>query len=258
MAPPHFAEAERDMKLALSLIRRDGGTQSRAELNAEAVTAYGDAMLAGAVFPPVIVFYDGAEYWLADGFHRWEAADAAGLEEIESDVRQGTRRDAILFSVRANASHGVQRTHSDKRRAVQILLNDAEWSLWSHRKIAEATGVSHTFVSKLVGTNPLRSGNVATVGTESVDGGGNNRHSLPIRPATVATSSTSTMASVATPSAPPHVEDTQVAARAEESLVRAVVVVVDACTRRRARLLLQPVLEDSIKKLARLAQESAA
>ena len=54
----------------------------------------------GAKFPPVTVF-DGENNWLSDGFHRFYA----GLEEIEADVRQGTLRDAKLFSMSANAVH---------------------------------------------------------------------------------------------------------------------------------------------------------
>jgi hypothetical protein len=31
---------------------------------------YAEDMAAGAVFPPIVVFFDGAEYWLA-GFVSW-------------------------------------------------------------------------------------------------------------------------------------------------------------------------------------------
>ena len=36
----------------------------------------------GAVFPPVIVFYDGTSYWLADGFHRVGATESLGRTAI--------------------------------------------------------------------------------------------------------------------------------------------------------------------------------
>jgi ParB-like chromosome segregation protein Spo0J len=49
-------------------------------------------MAAGGVFPPIVVFFDGAEYWLGDGFHRIIAAVALGLVEIAADVREDPRR----------------------------------------------------------------------------------------------------------------------------------------------------------------------
>lgn len=113
--------------LPITDIRTDGGTQSRVQLDWIAVNEYAAAMREGAQFPPVVVFHDGAEYWLADGFHRVRAAEHAELDTIAVDVRQGTRRDAVLYSVGANSSHGVRRTNADKRAAVLLLLGDEEW-----------------------------------------------------------------------------------------------------------------------------------
>jgi N6-adenosine-specific RNA methylase IME4 len=97
----------------------------------------------------VTLFYDGGAYWLADGFHRHAAHLKAGATDIAADIRQGTRRDAILHSVGANQSHGLRRTNDDKRRAVMTLLNDEEWGKWSAREIAEHCGVSHDFAARL-------------------------------------------------------------------------------------------------------------
>ena len=68
-------------RIALDAIRLDGGTQPRARINEKVVAAYAAAMKAGAQFPPVTVFLDGADRWLADGFHRIHAARRAGLDE---------------------------------------------------------------------------------------------------------------------------------------------------------------------------------
>ncbi|MBH2008230.1 MAG: ParB-like nuclease domain-containing protein [Xanthomonadaceae bacterium] len=135
--------------LSLDLIRTDGGTQSRVELNEETYLDYAEAMLAGAKFPAVTVFHDGASYWLADGFHRFFAVQEAGLHEIEADIRQGTQRDAVLFSLGANGSHGQRRTNADKRKAVETLFADAEWSAWSNTEIARACSVSEGMVRSL-------------------------------------------------------------------------------------------------------------
>lgn len=64
--------------IALTSIRTDGGTQPRARLNEDQVAEYVEAMESGATFPPLVVFHDGAAYWLADGFHRYHAATARG------------------------------------------------------------------------------------------------------------------------------------------------------------------------------------
>lgn len=133
-------------QLAISEIKIDGGTQSRAALNEAVVAEYAEAIQAGASLPPVVVFFDGSAHWLADGFHRFHAHRKAASEAIEADVRAGTKRDAILHSVGANASHGLRRTNEDKRRAVLTLLRDAEWGKWSDNKVAQACGVSVPFV----------------------------------------------------------------------------------------------------------------
>jgi len=132
--------------LPIVQIRRDGGTQPRSRLNEDVVAEYAEDMRNGKVFPSPVVFYDGQDYWLADGFHRVKAAEQAGFESLAVDLRHGTRRDAVLFSVGANAAHGLRRTSADKRRAVIRLLSDPEWSKWSNAEIARQCTVSEGFV----------------------------------------------------------------------------------------------------------------
>ncbi|PWJ73849.1 hypothetical protein C7441_12533 [Pseudaminobacter salicylatoxidans] len=164
--------------ILLSSIRVDGGTQSRASLYQNAIDDYAAAIQDGASFPPIIVFYDGKHHWLADGFHRFNAHRQIDRMEIDAEVRQGTRRDAILHSVGANASHGLRRSNDDKRRAVLTLLNDAEWSKWSDREIARRCAVSDKTVASLRPvTSEIRSeertyttkhGTVATMNTAAI------------------------------------------------------------------------------------------
>ena len=127
----------------------DGGAQARVEMKPDTVREYADEMAAGAIFPPVVVYYDGTEYWLGDGFHRVDAARKLGRETIDAEVRTGGDRDAILHGTGANASHGLRRTQADKRRAVERLLRDEEWGKWSSRKIAKAAKVDHKTVAKI-------------------------------------------------------------------------------------------------------------
>ena len=135
--------------IPLKNIRRDGGTQPRANINHRTVLEYVEDMKKGDSFPPVVVYYDGTNFWLCDGFHRAKAALKAGLNEIAAIVKQGTKRDAVLYSVGANAKHGLRRNNADKRRAVMRLLEDKEWSEWSNREIARRCGVSLDLVNRL-------------------------------------------------------------------------------------------------------------
>jgi hypothetical protein len=168
--------------IELSKIRIDGGTQPRAELNQATVDEYAEAIKTGAQLPPVTLFYDGAHYWLADGFHRYFGAKAAGRTTIHEDITPGTLREAILYSLSANSKHGLRRSNADKRRAVQTLLDDAEWGAWSDNELARRCAVSVSFVgdvrkahySPTIVTNPqqrtvtTKHGTTTTMNTANV------------------------------------------------------------------------------------------
>jgi len=127
-------------ELKLETIDIYGGTQTRMATNDDAISSYADEMLAGAQFPPVIVYYDGAKYWLADGFHRFLAAQRSEFESIRAEVRAGSRTDALKHALGANATNGVYRSNADKRNAVEIALE--EWPNMSNSVIAEMCKVS--------------------------------------------------------------------------------------------------------------------
>ena len=168
-----------DLSLVKSLeigkIRRDGGTQPRAALDDAVLAEYAEEMEAGSLFPPVTLFYDGNDYWLADGFHRVNAAIRAGRERINVTVLAGSQRDAILFSVGANSDHGLRRSNADKRRAVERLLRDPEWEKWSDGVVASRCAVSQAFASKVrreLTQNGFESKNAATFSTQRMGADG--------------------------------------------------------------------------------------
>jgi hypothetical protein len=133
--------------LTLDKVRIDGGTQARASINAECVAEYAERIKAGDTFPDPVAFFDGAEHWLAEGFHRYHALRRLERKKADFDIRKGTLRDAILFAAAANSSHGLRRTSADKRKAVKMLLADPEWAGKSNRWIAEACCVSDMLVA---------------------------------------------------------------------------------------------------------------
>ncbi len=136
-------------RVAIALIRRDGGTQPREAVNTAVATEYGEQMALGAAFPPPVVFYDGADRWLASGFHRVFGAELTGATEMDVEIRQGTQRDAVLYSLGENATHGLRRTNGDKRRVIARLFEDPEWRKWSDRQIAKHLHVDGKTVASM-------------------------------------------------------------------------------------------------------------
>jgi phage N-6-adenine-methyltransferase len=137
---------EGGIAMQLCDIRTDGGTQPRAQLDLATISEYTEQMADGAAFPPIIVFYDGADYWLADGFHRFSAATCAGLTEIAADVRQGTIQDAQWYSYSVNQAHGLRRSNEDKRRAVEAALKHEYAAKYSNVQIARHCGVAESTI----------------------------------------------------------------------------------------------------------------
>lgn len=127
----------------------DGGTQSRAALDEDAIKEYAEQMIQGAKFPPVVVFFDGSSHWLADGFHRCHASNQAGFLNILATVNFGTRREAVKVAIMSNHTSSVRRTNADKRHCVKLALT--EYPDLSDRALADMCGVGHPFVSKVRG-----------------------------------------------------------------------------------------------------------
>ena len=132
--------------LELARIRTDGDTQARRSLDRQAVADYAEAIERGEKLPPIVVFDDGRELWLADGFHRVAAMQQAKKLRISAQVMYGDRDKAAWYALGANRTNGLRMTNADKEHAVKRALRmrpDA-----SDRSIAEHVGVSAPTVGK--------------------------------------------------------------------------------------------------------------
>jgi hypothetical protein len=141
------SEYQREL-LPLSAIRTDGGTQIRARLNRPAIDRYAALMREGHTFPPMVVFFDGREYWLAHGFHRLEGAKKAELDTIPAEIHLGTSEDARWYACGAHKEHGLGRSNKDKQRAVIAALNHPNGRAMSDGAIGLHVGVDSKTVAR--------------------------------------------------------------------------------------------------------------
>ena len=137
-------------KIKLQKIRLDGGTQPRKEIDEPLVQHYTEVLLEGKnKFPPIDLWFDGKSYWPSDGFHRFHAHKRAGFLDIESNVKQGTKRDAFIACLFANGKHGKQRTPDERRWVVQLALEDIELGEKSDAEIGVHCDVSAMTVGRV-------------------------------------------------------------------------------------------------------------
>lgn len=106
------------------------------------VRAYIDALTNDATFPPIVVFQDGNSLWLADGFHRVSAYRFCGRQEVEADVRIGSRDEAIVYAATANAATGRPMSREQKKEAGERLIKmtgDSNMEIARKLAIADVT-----------------------------------------------------------------------------------------------------------------------
>ena len=147
-------EKTSQQSISIDAIVIDAGTQLRANTIDSVVAEYQSMCESNkSTWPfdsPLVVFSIGDnQFILADGFHRYMGACAAGRASVKCEVHKGSTRDAIQYALSANARHGLRRSNEDKRKAVETALADTEWSKLSSRAVADLCGVSNDFVSKI-------------------------------------------------------------------------------------------------------------
>lgn len=136
-------------RLRLDSITLDGDLQPRAEIDLATVQEYAQLMADGHAFPPLVVFADGANHWLADGFHRYHALRSLRREDCECVTHVGTKAEAVTFSLHANAGHGKQRVAADYRKAYEIGCRYELFDAASSKAVAAALGCSLRWADKL-------------------------------------------------------------------------------------------------------------
>lgn len=88
--------------------------------------------------PPILVHRPTMQ--IIDGFHRVAVAIALLRDEIEAHLFDGPAESAFVLAVRANVSHGLPLSLTDRREAASRILD--RHAQLSDRAIASSTGLS--------------------------------------------------------------------------------------------------------------------
>lgn len=133
------------MKLNLAQIQRDEKFSPREGTDVEVAKQYAECF---DQLPPMVVFKvpDRNKYVLADGWHRYRAAEILGLAEVTVEARAGSIADLQEYALLANLKHGKPLSRKEKRKVIErfLMLHPERSNSW----IAEDLGTTtHTVIN---------------------------------------------------------------------------------------------------------------
>lgn len=108
----------------LDAITLDPELQPRAKISKTVLHEYAQLLVDGVTFPPVVLFATGEQLLLADGFHRYYVHKLLHYDTIRTEIIPGDRRAALLYSLQANARHGLPRSPKDFARAYETAVRN--------------------------------------------------------------------------------------------------------------------------------------
>ena len=136
--------------LPLDELIADPAVHPRTRIRQKTIRQYAASYKLGDTLPPVDVFKspDG-RHFLADGFHRYYGARAAGHADIAVELFEGDVREATRFACGANARHAIPRTREDKWFEIAAFLCESEFAGTSDAEIAKTCRVSRQMIAKV-------------------------------------------------------------------------------------------------------------
>ena len=139
-------------ELSLKAVKLDDRLQSRVGTMTSHVQHLASLLDLGLELRGIVAFRDPAKanpaLLVADGFHRVKAYRSKGRTSIPGFVIDGTESDAILYSVSANLANSQPTGKEDRRKAVEMMLADAEFFTWGDGEIGRRCGVGITTTAK--------------------------------------------------------------------------------------------------------------
>lgn len=114
--------------------------------DAEVLEHFKASIRAMGVINPIIVVEDADGYYLVDGLHRLQEAQAAGEREIKAYVFKGSMAEVHLLNLQLNHMRG-KTPATQMARVVRELQEKHGLQSW---EIAQRTGISRDYVEKLL------------------------------------------------------------------------------------------------------------
>lgn len=101
---------------------QDDAFQIRSSINGATVRRYTDAMRAGVQFPPITIGRINEAPVLIDGWHRVEAAKAAGLHDLPARIVSGDPATLKWEAAAANMRHGLPLKRAEAREVFRVYV----------------------------------------------------------------------------------------------------------------------------------------
>lgn len=151
-AAPATASSQRDQREQLAVARVpicSLFSSDSPRLSGESIEHVRALAESEATLPPIIV--NRATMRVIDGMHRLRAAALRGEDDVEVQFFDGDARDAFIFAVKANITHGLPLSLADRTAAAARIISSHPQ--WSDRAIALTAGLA----AKTVGAIRRRS-----------------------------------------------------------------------------------------------------
>jgi ParB-like chromosome segregation protein Spo0J len=135
------ADDEQIVRVAITDLRRSRSPRVSGE-DPQHIRALAES---DAELPPIIVHR--ATMRVIDGMHRLRAAELRDRDEIDVRFFDGDESDAFVLAVRANVTHGLPLSLTDRKAAAARIV--AAHPDWSDRLIASRTGLAAKTVATM-------------------------------------------------------------------------------------------------------------
>jgi hypothetical protein len=146
---PDFTQmASQEKRLPINTITLDRDIQIRERTDPATVREYAELKKEGYSFPPIVIFTDGVNNYLADGWHRLEADGRNNAQAVACRVFKGSKDHAILFAIWNNREQMGLRWDKQARDRSVLQLHRLHPD-WSDGVIHQATRVPVSTVRRL-------------------------------------------------------------------------------------------------------------